>query len=184
MTQPHQDPAAADRATAAEPVAPTNHPYLAEIEAERRGWYELVELVRELTPSECLEPGYYRDPDWTVRDLVAHIGTWLAKAEVELMQLGVGTYAGHDLDIDGLNREYLHAMHDQPWTIAWVQANSARTRMLQAWFELTVPSDEAAWWIRKSGPDHYHEHLDRLAAWVDELRGRRAADPAATDKPR
>jgi hypothetical protein len=34
------------------PVAspPSGHPYLAEIEAERHGWYELVDLVHRLTP--------------------------------------------------------------------------------------------------------------------------------------
>ena len=58
-----------------------NGPYAAEVEAERAGWYELAELVRSLTPQECLEPGYYVDPPWTVRDLVGHIGTWLAEAE-------------------------------------------------------------------------------------------------------
>jgi hypothetical protein len=56
-------------------LAPAGHPYRAEIEAERQGWHEVVSLVRSLTPVECLVPGYYRDPDWTVRDIVAHLGT-------------------------------------------------------------------------------------------------------------
>ena len=34
-----------------------------QIDAEREGWYELDGLVRSLTIDECLEPGYYRDPD-------------------------------------------------------------------------------------------------------------------------
>ena len=37
---------------------PTDHPYAAEVEAERAGWYELAGLVRRLTAQECLEPGY------------------------------------------------------------------------------------------------------------------------------
>ena len=69
-----------------------DHPFAAEIEAERRGWYEVADLVRSLTPAECLEPGYYHDPDWTVRDVVAHLGTWLAEAEVQLEQINAGTY--------------------------------------------------------------------------------------------
>ena len=113
-------------------MTPTIYPYAAEIDAERVGWYELADLIRRLTPDECLVPGYYRDPDWTVRDLVAHVGTWLAEAEVQLEQINAGTYEGHDVDIDGLNAAMLEAMHDQPWSIAWVQANAARTRMLQA----------------------------------------------------
>jgi len=154
-------------------LLPADHPYAAELEAERHGWYELAELVRRLTPEECLVPGYYRDPDWTVRDLVAHLGTWLAEARVQLSRLEAGTYAGHDIDIDALNEAFAAAMRDQPWSVAWTQANAARTMMVQDWYALRRPNDEAAWWLRKSGVDHYAEHLGRLRAWIAELVGRR-----------
>ena len=147
----------------------------AALEAERVGWYELAALVRTLTPEECLEPGYYRDPDWTVRDVVAHLGTWLAQAAAQLERLGAGTYEGHDVDIDGLNAAFLLSMQGQPWDVAWVQANAGRSRMVQVWAELTQPDEEAAWWIRKSGSDHYAEHVPRLRAWVTELKSRREA---------
>ena len=148
-------------------------PYAAEIDAERLGWYSLADLVRSLTPEECLEPGYYRDPDWTVRDVVAHLGTWLAEAEVQFERLNVGTYAGHDIDVDALNAMFLEAMQGQPWDVAWVQANAGRTRMVEEWHALPRPMDEAAWWIRKSGSEHYAEHLPRLREWVAELIARR-----------
>jgi hypothetical protein len=148
---------------------PADHPYLEEIDAERVGWYELVDLVRVLTPDECLVPGYYRDPDWAVRDVIAHLGAWLAEAEVQFERMIAGTYEGHDVDIDALNAVFHAALRDQPWEVAWVQANAGRTRMLQAWYELRQPSDEAAWWIRKSGVEHYAEHLGRLREWVAEL---------------
>ena len=32
-------------------------------------------------------PGYYRDPDWTVRDVVAHVGTWLAEAQLQFERI-------------------------------------------------------------------------------------------------
>ena len=152
----------------------STHAFLDDVEAERRGWYELVELVRSLTPAECLEPGYYRDPDWTVRDVVAHLGTWLAQAETQFERLNVGTYEGHAIDVDTLNAQFLEAMHGQPWDVAWVQANAGRTRMLETWSELPEPTDEAAWWIRKSGADHYREHLERLREWTAELIARRS----------
>ena len=147
--------------------------YSAEIEAERRDWYELAALVRSLTLDECLVPGYYRDPDWSVRDLAGHVGTWLAEAEVQLDQITAGTYEGHDVDIDALNAAFLEAMRDQPWEVAWVQATAGRTMMLQAWSGLATPTNEAAWWIRKSGPEHYAEHLPRLRDWVAELISQR-----------
>jgi hypothetical protein len=157
-----------------EPAAPSGHPFAAEINAERNGWRDVVFLVRQLTPEECLEPGYYSDPDWTVRDVVAHLGTWLAEAEIQFQRMSAGTYEGHDIDIDALNAALLEAMSGQPWDVAWVQANSARTRMIDEWFDLTDTTDEAAWWIRKSASDHFAEHLGRLREWVAELLERRA----------
>ena len=150
-----------------------DHPYGAEMEGERRGWYEIVELVRSLTPEECVEPGYQRDPDWTVRDVVAHVGTWLAEAETQFERIGADTYEGHDVDVDAMNAAFLEAMQGQPWEVAWVQANAARTRLLDEWYHLHQPTDEAAWWVRKSGADHYAEHLGRLREWVGELIQRR-----------
>jgi predicted GNAT family acetyltransferase len=153
---------------------PPGHPYAAEIEAERAGWYELAELVRSLTAEECLVPGYYRDPDWSVRDVVAHLGTWLAEAAVQFERTSAGTYEDRTPDIDALNAEFLEAMRDQPWDVVWVQANAGRTTMVQEWFSLREPTDAATWWIRKSAVEHYGEHLGRLREWVDELIARRA----------
>jgi hypothetical protein len=159
-------------------LAPGGHPYRAEIEAERGGWYELVRLVRSLTPEECLAPGYYRDPDWTVRDVVAHLGTWLAEAQVQFERIGAGTYEGHDIDIDALNAALLEGMEGQPWDVAWVQAQSARSWMLEAWSSLHEPNDEAVWWIRKGAAEHFAEHLDRLREGTDELIVRRSGETA------
>jgi hypothetical protein len=149
------------------------HPYAAELEAERTGWYDLTGIVRTLTPDECLVPGYYPDPAWTIRDLVAHLGTWLAEAQAQFERISAGTYDGHDVDVDALNESLLAAMDGQPWDVAWVQANAGRTRMVDEWSLLTTPNDEAAWWIRKSGSDHYSEHVNRLREWAAELIERR-----------
>jgi hypothetical protein len=152
-------------------------PFGPELDAEREGWYALAELVRSLTPDECLEPGYYHDPDWTVRDMVAHLGTWLAEAATQFARIGAGTYGGHEVDIDALNAQLLEAMAGQPWEVAWVQANAGRTMMVQEWHGLDAPSEEAAWWIRKAASDHYAEHLGRLREWIAELAARRDPGP-------
>jgi hypothetical protein len=159
-------------------VAPAGHSYRAEIEAERQGWHEVQSLVRSLTPEECLVPGYYRDPDWTVRDIVAHLGAWLAETQVQFERIAAGTYEGHDLDIDALNQALLEGMAGQPWEVAWVQAQAARAWMLNVWYALREPNDEAAWWIRKGAAEHYAEHLDRLHEWTEELIARRSSETA------
>jgi len=161
------------RETSSQSARPAGHTYAVEISAERDGWAELLGLVRSLTPDEWVVPGYYSDPDWTVRDLVAHIGTWLAEAQVQFAQITAGTYAGHDVDVDALNATLLAAMEGQPWEVAYVQASAGRTVMLDEWYRLSDPTDEAAWWIRKSASQHFEEHLPRLREWVAELQARR-----------
>jgi hypothetical protein len=164
------------------PRSLVGHRFAEALDAERRGWYALIELVRSLSPEECVEPGYYADPDWSVRDVVGHIGTWLAEAEVQFERIRAGTYEGHDVDVDALNAGFLVAMRNQPWDVAWLQANAGRSRMVETWYALKRPDDEAAWWIRKAGADHYDEHLDRLREWTTELIGRRTTSVAATER--
>ncbi len=143
------------------------------MDAERVGWYELVDLVRSLTPEECLVSGYYEDPAWSVRRRRPS-GAWLAEAEVQFERMIGGTYEGHDIDVDALNAAFHAVLEDQPSEVAWVQANAGRTRMIQVWEELREPTDEAAWWIRKTAIEHYAEHIGRLREWVAELVRRRA----------
>lgn len=157
--------------TQIEPVAPPGHPFDAEIEAERAGWYELLELVHSLDPAEIAQPGYYRDPDWSVADLVAHLGTWLAEAGIQLRRIEAGTYRPRELDIDALNAEFRAAMRGQPWDVVLTQAQASRHRMLEVWYALPSRSDTAAWWVAKAGAEHYREHLGRLRTWVSELHG-------------
>ena len=157
------------------PGIPIDHPYRAELDLERERWTEIAALCRSLSADERTRPGYFRDPDWTVKDMVAHLGTWLAEAQVQFERIRAGTYEGHDVDIDAMNATFLAGMQGQSWDVAWVQANAGRTRMVQTWAELAEPDDEAAWWIRKSAVDHYHEHEVRLHDWVDELVARRRA---------
>jgi hypothetical protein len=170
---PRSGSAPSGHATAHPTVGP-DHPYLAEIALEAERWTELLALCRSLDPDECLRPGYFRDPDWSVKDLVAHIGTWLAEAEIQLFRIEVGTYVEEPLDVDGLNEQFLAAFRDQPWATCWNQLLAARSMMLGAWLHLDVRTEAADRWVRKSGAAHYGEHLPRLRVWVAELQGEAA----------
>ena len=59
--------------------------------AEDAGWDELHALMDSLTPQETEQPGYYPE-GWSAKDLLAHIGSWLAEAGVFLLRIRVGTY--------------------------------------------------------------------------------------------
>jgi hypothetical protein len=49
--------------------------------------------------------------------------------------------------------------------------------MLHVWYSLPEQSEAAAWWVAKSGAEHYAEHLDRLREWVAQLHERRRPGP-------
>ena len=150
------------------------------IDREHEAWSELTALVRALIDDERAMPGYYRDPDWTVIDLVGHIGAWLAEGHLQLERIRGGSYRAAEVDIDAINAELLDALRGQSWSVVWTQANAARSKLLEAWRELLEPESnagaDASWWIAKAGPDHYAEHLPRLRAWVAELVEARSAN--------
>jgi len=136
---------------------------------EDAGWNELHELMDSLTPEEAERPGYFSE-GWSAKDMLAHIGTWLAEAGVVLERVRAGTYRPEEIDVDALNERFLEAMKDVPLPTVRAQAAAARTRMLQELRGLNEISPEAAFWIRKAGAEHYAEHLRRLLEWVTELR--------------
>jgi hypothetical protein len=137
--------------------------------AEDAGWEELHALMDSLTPEETERPGYYPE-GWSAKDLLAHVGSWLAEAGVFLMRIRVGTYKREDIDVDAMNQTFLELMKDIPLQTVHTQASAARARMLLAWGELPELTSEAAFWIRKAGAEHYSEHLPRLREWVEQLR--------------
>jgi Mycothiol maleylpyruvate isomerase N-terminal domain len=137
--------------------------------AEDAGWDELHALMDSLTREEAEQPGYYPE-GWSAKDLLAHIGSWLAEAGIVLLRIRVGTYQPEEIDIDSMNRTFLEIMKDVPLQTVRAQASSARARMLQAWGDLQELTPEAAFWIRKGGAEHYAEHLPRLREWVEQLR--------------
>jgi hypothetical protein len=139
--------------------------------AEDEGWHELHALVDSVPPEAVERPGYFEE-GWSVKDLLAHVGAWLAQAGVALEQIGSGTYRADDIDVDALNGRYLETLRALPFDVVRAQADAARARMLIASAAVADNNDDAAFWVRKAGPDHYAEHLPRLREWVAELSGR------------
>ena len=158
------------------PTVPVDHPYAAAIDRERERFAELHDLVDSLDPDERERPGYYGEDDWSVKDLVAHLGSWMAEAELQLLRIEAGTYVDEPLDIDAMNAEFLAALRDQSWATCWNQCLAARAMMLSVWSRLAERTEAADRWVRKSGADHLDEHLPRLRSWVEELHGGRVTD--------
>jgi hypothetical protein len=139
------------------------------LEAEDRGWVELRSLVDRLTPEWMARDGYYED--WSVKDLLAHLGCWMAEAAQVLEQIRMGTFDDAPVDGDGLNATWYETWRDQDLRTVWVELHAARARMLEGLDRLPEVTDKGDEWFRESGEDHYAEHLPRLRQWVTELTG-------------
>ena len=139
------------------------------IAEEDRLWAELHELVDSLPQDKVAEPGYFEE-GWSAKDLVAHIGSWVAEAGVVLERIRSQTYRPEEIDVDSMNHTFYDSMHDVGFRDVRAQAIIARNRMMRAWISLPESSTEADRWISKAGPEHYAEHLPRLREWVEEIR--------------
>lgn len=143
--------------------------HAAEVELERARWAEISALVVLLGPDELLAPGYYVDPGWSVKDLIAHLGAWMAEARTQLLDITAHSYVPHEVDVEGRNAATLAASKPEPWERVWARTVGARAWMLEAWFALAAPDEAANQWVRKAGAEHYGEHLGRLRGWVAEV---------------
>jgi hypothetical protein len=80
-----------------------------ELAQERKCWDELSHLMDSLSDEQVVRPGYFPD-GWSVKDMLGHIGTWMAEAGMVLEQIRFGTYRAEEIDIDPLNARFLEAM--------------------------------------------------------------------------
>jgi hypothetical protein len=142
------------------------------IREEDAAWAELWSLAASLSRERLEEDGYYED--WSVKDLLAHIGSWQAEASIMLERIRMGTYEPWTAEADPINREWWEIWRKVDLDAVLAHLHSSRARMLEEWSWL--PEDrldgEAVEWFQESGPSHYREHLGRLREWASELAGR------------
>jgi Mycothiol maleylpyruvate isomerase N-terminal domain len=136
--------------------------------AEEAGWTELHRLFDAFTPEQMETLGYFHE-GWSVKDLIGHLGSWLAEAGIALERIQAGTYRPGELDVDEKNDEFLDALRPLTLRETHAQAEASRARMLRTLRSLPEVTDDASWWIHKAGPAHYDDHLPRLREWAGEL---------------
>jgi len=139
-----------------------------ELPGEAETWHRLHAAIDRLTPDTASRPGYFVE-GWTAKDAVAHLGTWMAQGAQMLRRIASGTYRKGEIDIDAENERFLEAMRDVPLETVHLQAAAAHGELMRAWAELPEVTPDAAWWVRKAGPEHVAEHLPRLEEWIGHL---------------
>jgi len=134
------------------------------IDEEDARWSELCAALVGVSHDRMLELGVTEL--WSGKDLLAHLGCWMAEAANVLECIRLGTWDSHPVDVEARNVEFYEAMKDQPYRDVWAEMESARTRMFQEWGALAEVTADAEEWFVESGPAHIAEHLPQLQAYL------------------
>jgi hypothetical protein len=132
---------------------------------EEAAWQKLHAALSGLTNEQLLTPTLNAE-GWAPRDLMFHVGGWLAEAARQLERMRAGTFAEPDLDVDGINAEWFQLSRRLDLETVEAELASSRTRMLSALAALPEVTPAAQEWFEESGELHYTEHLRELRAWT------------------
>jgi hypothetical protein len=140
------------------------------VRREDAAWAELQGLLGRMTPQELELDGYYET--WSVKDLMAHYGDWMAESATMLERKRLGTSTGWDGDTDALNRRWYETWRGADLRAVTAHLHAARARMLEEWDRLPpdLLDEDAEEWFMESGVGHNEDHLPRLREWISELR--------------
>jgi len=134
------------------------------VREEDEGYASLGSLLERLRAQDLAEPGL--TPDWSVKDLLAHLGCWMAEAAHVMERMALGTWEETRADVDAKNREFYEACCDLDTRAVKCELWSARAMMLHAWGHLPEITPAAEEWFVESGAAHYREHLPDLERFV------------------
>lgn len=138
---------------------------------EAEAWQRVHRAMDHVTADIAELPGYFAE-GWTAKDVIGHLGAWMARGATALRQIAAGTYREGEIDVDTENARYLETMRGMSLDSIHLQAVSSHAELRRAWAELPEVTPEAAYWVRKAGSEHYAEHLPRLESWLEELAHR------------
>jgi hypothetical protein len=133
------------------------------VDREDAAWAELHAALDAFGPKQ-LESPMLKEEGWSPKDVMFHIGAWLAEAGLQLERMGEGTFVEPELDTDELNARWLEISQGVDVETARAELLSSRTRLLQALEELPEITSQAQEWFEESGDVHYREHLPELRA--------------------
>jgi hypothetical protein len=133
---------------------------------EDEGWAILHAVLGRIPRARIGEAGV-TEKGWSPKDVMFHVGAWLAEASHQLERIRVGTYVPEDNRVEERNRAWfaLSRTLDVPTVLA--QLGSSRVVTREAFGSLARLTPEAREWFQESGALHYAEHVPDLVEWLE-----------------
>jgi DinB superfamily len=134
--------------------------------AEEERWAELRGVLGRIPKARLDEPGVTAD-GWSPKDVMFHVGAWLALAARQLERIREGTFAVDGVTPDERNRAWLELSRTLDVPTVRAELESSRLMAHDALASLVDVTPEAREWFEESAPLHYAEHLPALVRWLD-----------------
>lgn len=136
-------------------------------QAEDAAYAEFCDQLDGLSDEELQES--FLGPDaWSAKDLMFHVGAWLAEGGRVLERIRLGTHVDESVEDDETerkNREWFEMSRMLDVNTVRAELSSARNRMLRELDALPEVSPLAAEWFAECGDIHYREHAEHLRGW-------------------
>lgn len=133
---------------------------------EDEGWHRLHEVFERI-PHERFEEGTVTPAGWSPKDVMFHVGGWLADCHQVLEQIGEGTFeANAEEDVEGTNQAWFERSRTMAAVDVRAQFEASRQQARAAFGTLSVVTSEAWEWFEESGSLHYAKHVDDLETWL------------------
>ncbi|HSG25951.1 MAG TPA: ClbS/DfsB family four-helix bundle protein [Anaerolineales bacterium] len=132
-------------------------------------------------PDEALNQRPGPNPDWSVKDILAHICWWESFALSRITILAAGEKLHLLSDFDALNRQVFEQYREMPFEQVELMFNANQTQIeglidslsFDEWTDENRPNFKGQSLMRMLGGNtfgHYFEHLDDLLAYQERYR--------------
>jgi hypothetical protein len=136
---------------------------------EDERWQELHSLFEGI-PSDRFEEPTVTPEGWSPKDVMFHVGAWMADCGIQLERMRAGTFdPGEETrdTIERRNAEWFAYSRSMDLDDVRAEFASARQRMVEEFGTMPTVTREAWEWFEESGPLHYASHVLDLASWLD-----------------
>jgi DinB superfamily len=140
------------------------------LDEEERWWHTFHALIDDVPPERLADPRIPPD-GWSTKDVMFHVGAWLADAGRTIEQIRFGTFTGEEPDSEELNREWFSLSRSLDLRTCRAELESSRVRCRAELATLSSVTPQAQEWFEEAGALHYRAHAKDLLDWI--VPGRR-----------
>ena len=133
---------------------------------EQEGWERLHAVLGRI-PRERLDEAGVTDDGWSPKDVMFHIGAWLAEAARQLERIHEGTYVVEDDTVEERNEAWFALSKTLDISTVRAELESSRVMAREALSVLAEITPEARGWFEESAGLHYAEPVPDLVRWLD-----------------